>query len=126
MPELVIVSGMSGAGRTEAMHVLEDLDYFCIDNLPPDLIDDLLAMPDFSKSTGDSRKLAIVCALQSDPALLILDEPLHGLDMRNRRLVKEIINEFCKRSDKTMIMVTHYKSEYPECITNEIFLRKNR
>ena len=61
MPELVIVSGMSGAGRTEAMHALEDLDYFCIDNLPPDLIDDLLAMPDFSKSTGDSRKLAIVC-----------------------------------------------------------------
>ena len=61
MPELVIVSGMSGAGRTEAMHVFEDLDYFCIDNLPPDLIDDLLAMPDFSKSTGDSRKLAIVC-----------------------------------------------------------------
>ena len=61
MPELVIVSGMSGAGRTEAMHVFEDLDYFCIDNLPPDLIDDLLAMPDFSESTGESRKLAIVC-----------------------------------------------------------------
>ncbi len=61
MPELVIVSGMSGAGRTEAMHVFEDLDYFCIDNLPPDLIDDLLAMPDFSKSTGNDRKLAIVC-----------------------------------------------------------------
>ena len=61
MPELIIVSGMSGAGRTEAMHVFEDLNYFCIDNLPPDLIDDLLAMPDFSKATGDSRKLAIVC-----------------------------------------------------------------
>lgn len=61
MPELVIVSGMSGAGRTEAMHVFEDLDYFCVDNLPPDLIDDLLAMPDFSKSTGDSQQLAIVC-----------------------------------------------------------------
>ncbi|MBQ9004196.1 MAG: RNase adaptor protein RapZ, partial [Eggerthellaceae bacterium] len=61
MPQLVIVSGMSGAGRTEAMHVFEDLDYFCIDNLPPDLIDDLLAMPDFSKSTGDSKNLAIVC-----------------------------------------------------------------
>ena len=61
LPELIIVSGMSGAGRTEAMHVFEDLNYFCIDNLPPDLIDDLLAMPDFSKATGDSRKLAIVC-----------------------------------------------------------------
>ena len=29
MPELVIVSGMSGAGRTEAMHAFEDLGYFC-------------------------------------------------------------------------------------------------
>ncbi len=61
MPELVIVSGMSGAGRTEAMHVFEDLNYFCVDNLPPDLIDDLLSMPDFSESTEDSRKIAIVC-----------------------------------------------------------------
>lgn len=32
---LVIVTGMSGAGRTEAMRALEDLGYFCIDNLPP-------------------------------------------------------------------------------------------
>ena len=32
MPELVIVSGMSGAGRTQAMHSFEDLGYFCVDN----------------------------------------------------------------------------------------------
>ena len=32
MPELVIVTGMSGAGRTEAMHSFEDLGYFCVDN----------------------------------------------------------------------------------------------
>ena len=38
MPELVIVSGMSGAGRTEAMHAFEDLGYFCVDNLPSALI----------------------------------------------------------------------------------------
>ena len=31
MPELVIVTGMSGAGRTEAMHSFEDLGYFCVD-----------------------------------------------------------------------------------------------
>ena len=34
MPDFVIVTGMSGAGRTEAMHVFEDLGYFCVDNLP--------------------------------------------------------------------------------------------
>ena len=60
MPELVIVSGMSGAGRTEAMHVFEDLGYFCIDNLPPGLIIELLGMPDFSAEDG-GRRLAVVC-----------------------------------------------------------------
>lgn len=61
MPELVIISGMSGAGRTEAMHVFEDLGYFCIDNLPPKLIGELIALPDFAQSDRDARKIAIVC-----------------------------------------------------------------
>ena len=34
---LVVISGLSGAGRTEAMRVFEDLGYFCVDNLPPNL-----------------------------------------------------------------------------------------
>ena len=44
MPEIVIVTGMSGAGRTEAMHVFEDLGFFCVDNLPASLIGNLLAL----------------------------------------------------------------------------------
>ena len=44
MPELVIVTGMSGAGRTEAMHSFEDLGYFCVDNLPSSLIGNLLEL----------------------------------------------------------------------------------
>ena len=36
--DVTIVTGMSGAGRSEAAHVLEDLGYFVIDNLPPTLI----------------------------------------------------------------------------------------
>ena len=34
----------------------------------------------------------------------------------DRRLVKDVINAFCERENKTLVMVTHYKSEYPECI----------
>lgn len=35
---IVVVTGMSGAGRSTALHVLEDLGYYCIDNLPPSLL----------------------------------------------------------------------------------------
>ena len=32
--EFVIITGMSGAGKTGALHVLEDIGYYCVDNLP--------------------------------------------------------------------------------------------
>ena len=35
VPDIVIITGMSGSGRTQAMHVFEDMGYYCIDNLPP-------------------------------------------------------------------------------------------
>ncbi|MBF0904815.1 MAG: RNase adaptor protein RapZ, partial [Atopobium sp.] len=38
IPDIVIITGMSGSGRTQALHVFEDMGYFCIDNLPPALI----------------------------------------------------------------------------------------
>ena len=50
---------------------------------------------------------------------------LHGLDLINRRLVKDIIETFCRRRDKTMIMVTHYKDELPMCITGSLHLKRN-
>jgi UPF0042 nucleotide-binding protein len=41
---LVVVTGMSGAGRSSALRMLEDLGFFCVDNIPPALIPDLLTM----------------------------------------------------------------------------------
>ena len=57
---VVIIAGMSGAGRTEAMHAFEDLGYFCIDNLPASLITNLLAVATAS-DTDKTRRLAVVC-----------------------------------------------------------------
>lgn len=34
VPDVVVITGMSGSGRTQAMHVFEDMGYYCIDNLP--------------------------------------------------------------------------------------------
>ncbi len=57
---LVIITGMSGAGRTEAMHAFEDLGYFCIDNLPASLLSDLLALA-CASAAEKARKIAVVC-----------------------------------------------------------------
>jgi len=76
-------------------------------------------------SSGEQRLVLLARAFVKDPELLILDEPLHGLDNTNRRLVKDIINAFCMRKNKTIIMVTHYKEELPECITDSIFLKRH-
>ena len=36
--KLIIITGLSGAGKTLALRCLEDLGYFCVDNLPPNLV----------------------------------------------------------------------------------------
>ena len=76
-------------------------------------------------SSGEQRLVLLARAFVKDPALLILDEPLHGLDLRNRRMVKDIIETFCRRPNKTLIMVTHYQEELPDCIDHSIFLKRN-
>lgn len=80
--------------------------------------------PFLKLSSGEQRLVLLARAFVKDPQLLILDEPLHGLDNTNRRLVKDIIEAFCKRRNKTMIMVTHYKEELPNCIDHSIFLKR--
>ena len=87
---------------------------------------DYLADRTFLKlSSGEQRLILLARAFVKDPELLILDEPLHGLDAKHGEKVKEIIDTFCKRKNKTLIMVTHYKENLPQCITNSIFLKKN-
>lgn len=82
--------------------------------------------PFLQLSSGEQRLALLARAFVKDPELLILDEPLHGLDTYNRRRVKKIIEAFCCREDKTMIMVTHYESELPSVITDRLFLKRNR
>lgn len=65
MPELVILSGMSGAGRTEAMHIFEDLGYFCVDNLPSRLLGSLLALEGMPGRADAHRRIAVVCDLRN-------------------------------------------------------------
>lgn len=76
-------------------------------------------------SSGEQRLVLLARAFVKDPQLLILDEPLQGLDSYNSRLVKDIINTFMKRKNKTLIIVTHYDAEIPECVNKELTLIKH-
>ena len=76
-------------------------------------------------SSGEQRLVLLARAFVKDPDLLILDEPLHGLDNYNRRLVKDIIETFCQRPGKTLIIVTHYQEELPAVIDHAITLQRH-
>ncbi|MBO4849479.1 MAG: ATP-binding cassette domain-containing protein [Prevotella sp.] len=78
-----------------------------------------------SLSSGEQRLVLLARAFVKDPELLILDEPLHGLDDHNRQLVKDIIEAFCRRHNKTLLMVSHYEEEIPSCVTKRLHLVRN-
>lgn len=60
--QLVIITGMSGAGKTVAIQSFEDMGYFCIDNMPPNLIPKFLEL---IKESGKVTKMALVVDLRS-------------------------------------------------------------
>ena len=63
VPDIVIITGMSGSGRTQALHCFEDMGYFCIDNLPPRLVPQLADLVGINSGVG--RHLAVTCDLRS-------------------------------------------------------------
>ena len=89
-------------------------------------ISHLAERPFLQLSSGEQRLVLLARAFVKDPQLLILDEPLHGLDLWNRRLTKDVIETFCQRKNKTLIMVTHYQEELPPVITHQLFLEKQQ
>ena len=76
-------------------------------------------------SSGEQRLVLLARAFVKEPDLLILDEPLHGLDDVNRRMVKDIVDRYCQNPAVTLIYVTHYQEELPRCIDHALFLKKN-
>lgn len=60
--ELVVLTGVSGAGKSTAMNFLEDIGYYCIDNMPPELMATFVSL----LANGDEySKVAIVCDVRS-------------------------------------------------------------
>ncbi len=112
MPQLVILTGMSGAGRTEAMHVFEDLGYFCIDNLPSSLIGEVVRLTDLPGQNGTDSHIAVVCDARNRTYFKDLSEQLRLL--RESGVTYQIV--FLEANDEKLI--ARYKSSrrrHPLC-----------
>ena len=75
--ELVLITGISGSGKSVALHALEDAGYFCVDNLPPELLREYMAL----EHPRYTQKVAIavdVRTARSLPALVPLIDELRG------------------------------------------------
>ncbi len=65
--EVIFVSGLSGSGKTTAMAALEDLSFYCVDNLPPELVDQFLEL--CSLKSPPIRKIALAIDGREDAFL---------------------------------------------------------
>lgn len=78
-PRMVVISGLSGAGKSNALRCFEDLGFFCIDNLPPQLLPKLVEL--CTQSGSELNKIAL------------------GIDIREREFLPEfetVLNELIK------------------------------
>jgi molybdate transport system ATP-binding protein len=76
-------------------------------------------------SYGQKRMILLARAMVKSPALLILDEPCHGLDISNRRRILRII-EMIGGTPTHLLYVTNHRDEIPNCITHVMRLRKGK
>lgn len=87
--DIVIISGRSGSGKTTALHVLEDIGYYCVDNLPvsllPDLIDQVLRSDE-----NDVTQLAVGVDARNNP--------------RQLSLFPDVLKTIKKKAEKTHVI----------------------
>lgn len=76
--------------------------------------------PFHTLSWGQQRLVLIARALVKHPALLILDEPLQGLDPINRLLVRRFVDVLIGEGRTQLLFVSHHAEDAPQCITHRL------
>ncbi len=73
--ELVLITGMSGSGKSVALHALEDAGFYCVDNLPPELLLDFVAL----EKKHHASRVAIAMDVRSAASLPLVPKQLEQL-----------------------------------------------
>jgi RNase adapter protein RapZ len=98
--EVVILTGMSGSGKSVALHALEDAGYYCVDNLPPELLMPMIALERSRTGQAQVRKLAMAMDARSAsslPDLLPTLDVLEAEGVTIRPLFLDTANEVLVR-----------------------------
>jgi UPF0042 nucleotide-binding protein len=94
--ELIILTGMSGAGRTTAARALEDLGWFVIDNIPPTL---LLEALELASGSSDIKKVAVVVDTRSRSLFAQLSSVMSDLALR----IGSVTIVFLEATDESLV-----------------------
>ncbi|MGI6413235.1 MAG: RNase adapter RapZ [Syntrophomonadaceae bacterium] len=94
---ILIITGLSGAGKTQAINCLEDMGYYCVDNLPPALIPKFVELS--LQSEGRVNKVALVIDIRGGDFFPALSQSLNELKENN--ILYEIL--FLEASDEVLI-----------------------
>src|SRR2546423_14476487 len=78
LQDLVVITGYSGAGKSTAMQVFEDAGYFCVDNLPPEMIAGLVDL--FMHEGSKVERAAVVSDVRGGEYFETLQHVLEALD----------------------------------------------
>lgn len=73
-------------------------------------------------SSGEQRLVLLARAFVKCPQLLILDEPMHGLDPENRARAKAVIEAFSRLDGKSVVVVSHFEEDFPSTLTHRLAL----
>ncbi len=97
LQDLVVISGFSGAGKSTAMAVFEDAGYFCVDNLPPEMIRSLVEL--FTHEGSKVERAAVVSDVRGGEFF----EPLEGVldELHTRELPARVL--FLDADDLTLM-----------------------
>ena len=109
----VIVTGMSGAGKSTALKMLEDAEYFCVDNLPIPLVEKFAQLT-ADGTSGEIQKVAVGIDIRSGQALPDLQNVLEWMSING--ICYEIL--FLDASDD--VLVKRYKTHvFSPLVDNE-------